>query len=504
MLYGPLDGEMADYTYDCRNRLTKVTTAETTTEYRYDAEDVRTEEYITDEKSGNTYRKVYVTDRETTYSQLLTETIQEKNSLGIYETTETKTYTYGIGLLSEQSDSTKQTLYYHFDNLGSTTEVTNASGTVVYRFAYDTYGKLTGIYQGNTNMMTTTGQQKTVSEVLRETGIRFLYNGEFGVQTDTNSLYYMRARYYNPVIRRFINRDIVAGTPAESQSLNRYAYAQGNPVNQLDPFGLSPQNPYSKAHSFLDFLGLFWSGADVANALLYMAEGDMKNAALSLMCALPLVGIAVAVGVKGVIKAGKLLSKTASFVKKFAKAQNIAEATVKFGKKASKTKQAVANIVKKATKKASKVAGEAAEVAKSSAKTTVNVAEEVGKGASKSGTRRGSLELDLQFFAKNPENIQSGVNTSKKSVLKKNKLPTTGKIRYVPSKDWNAAQPLNRINGGFVDRFDNIWTKGPSRTTGEAFEWDVQLSKLGRERLGWLSRDGSHLNVSLRGKITHQ
>ena len=386
MLHGPLDGEMADYTYDCRNRLIKVTTAETTTEYRYDAEDVRTEEYITDEKSGNTYRKVYVTDRETTYSQLLTETIQEKNSLGIYETTETKTYTYGIGLLSEQSDSTKQTLYYHFDNLGSTTEITTEAGKLKYRFAYDTYGKLTGIYQGNTNMLTQNGQQKTVSEVLRETGIRFLYNGEFGVQTDTNSLYYMRARYYNPVIRRFINRDIVEGTPAESQSLNRYAYAQGNPVNQLDPFGLSPQNPYSKAHSFLDFLGLFWSGADVANALLYMAEGDMKNAALSLMCALPVVGIAVAVGVKGVIKAGKLLTKTASFVKKFAKAQNIAEATTKFGKKASKTKQALANIVKKATKKASKVAGEAAEAAKSSAKTTVNVAEEVGKGASKSGS----------------------------------------------------------------------------------------------------------------------
>lgn len=83
-------------------------------------------------------------------------------------------------------------------------------------------------------------------------------------------------------------------------------------------------------------------------------------------------------------------------------------------------------------------------------------------------------------------------------------LPTKGKIRFVPQKDWTATQPLKKVNGGFVDRFDNIWTKGPSRTAGEAFEWDVQLSKQGREKLGWLSRDNAHLNVSLEGKITHK
>ncbi|MFI6618878.1 polymorphic toxin type 17 domain-containing protein [Streptomyces sp. NPDC050528] len=32
----------------------------------------------------------------------------------------------------------------------------------------------------------------------------------------------------------------------------------------------------------------------------------------------------------------------------------------------------------------------------------------------------------------------------------------------------------------------------------------MQLSKLGRAKLGWLSRDGSHLNVSLDGEITHK
>ncbi len=56
-----------------------------------------------------------------------------------------------------------------------------------------------------------------------------------------------------------------------------------------------------------------------------------------------------------------------------------------------------------------------------------------------------------------------------------------------------------------MDKFDNIWTKGPSRTKGEAFEWDVQLSKRGKEKIGWLSHDANkgHVNVSLKGKVTH-
>ena len=93
---------------------------------------------------------------------------------------------------------------------------------------------------------------------------------------------------------------------------------------------------------------------------------------------------------------------------------------------------------------------------------------------------------------------------SKKGTLKSNNLPTKGKIRYVPPKNWSSSQPLPKRNGGYVDKFGNVWTKGPSRTAGQSFEWDVQLSKTGKKSLGWASRDGSHLNVSLDGKITHK
>ncbi|MFV2126138.1 polymorphic toxin type 17 domain-containing protein [Micromonospora sp. LOL_013] len=57
--------------------------------------------------------------------------------------------------------------------------------------------------------------------------------------------------------------------------------------------------------------------------------------------------------------------------------------------------------------------------------------------------------------------------------------------------------------GGYIDRFGNEWVRGPSRTPGQEFEWDVQLSRTGKAQLRRLSPDGKHLNVSLDGRITH-
>ena len=68
--------------------------------------------------------------------------------------------------------------------------------------------------------------------------IPFLYNGQYGVTTDDSGLYYMRARYYNVDIRRFLNQDVLTGTLERISSLNRYAYVEGNPLRYLDPFGL--------------------------------------------------------------------------------------------------------------------------------------------------------------------------------------------------------------------------------------------------------------------------
>ena len=104
--------------------------------------------------------------------------------------------------------------------------------------------------------------------------------------------------------------------------------------------------------------------------------------------------------------------------------------------------------------------------------------------------------------------VSSDVPKTKKGKIKEQKLPTEGKIRYVPPKNWKPSQdlPTQKVGNrnGFVDKFDNVWVQGPSRTRGQTFEWDVQLSKKGQEQIGWLTRDGSHANVSWDVRITHK
>ena len=152
------------------------------------------------------------------------------------------------------------------------------------------------------------------------TPIRFLYNGQAGVETDANGLYYMRARYYNTDIKRFINRDIIDGTIQNSQSLNKYSYVQGNPVSLTDPFGLCPEGSgildYLKqyGHTILDFLGLLPGVgvlADAANAIWYLKEGNIEMALISAIALVPIAGDIAA----GILKGAAYASKSCKLLK---------------------------------------------------------------------------------------------------------------------------------------------------------------------------------------------
>ena len=50
-------------------------------------------------------------------------------------------------------------------------------------------------------------------------------------------LTYMQARYYDPVIGRFLSNDPVGFAPTRPQYFNRYSYSGNDPVNNLDPDG---------------------------------------------------------------------------------------------------------------------------------------------------------------------------------------------------------------------------------------------------------------------------
>ncbi|MCH5280115.1 MAG: PKD domain-containing protein, partial [Lachnospiraceae bacterium] len=304
MIRGPLNGAMADFAYDCRNRLVKVTEADgTVTTYEYDAEDIRIAS-----TTGN-IRTEYTTDRQSAYSQTLIRTDYEKSLLGTGKKVKEKTiYTYGLGLINERRNAGEQ-YYYHYNHIGSTMAVSDQSGEVLYRFVYDTYGELSDIRTGDSISLRTIekADDYTLEELAHAAGFTYLYNGQYGVETDQNGLYYMRARYYDQDIKRFINRDIVSGDITNSKSLNRYAYVQGNPVSLTDPFGLCPDSNSSVrlvrtflcdtdwstvGHTALDIVGIFWDGADLINVFWYAAEGNTEMAITSAVYALPGIGMA--------------------------------------------------------------------------------------------------------------------------------------------------------------------------------------------------------------------
>ena len=387
MLHGPLNGAMGDYTYDCRNRLIETKAADgTVTAYTYDAENTR----LTEETENT--RHTFVTDKETTYSQLLTETISEKHLL-TYKETATITYTYGNGLISdsrkEAKDSDTEKRYYHYNHIGSTTAITDADGDLVYRIAYGTYGELTGIYDTDGDPV----EDKTA--VIRSENLRFLYNGRYGVETGANGLYYMRARYYNPQIKRFINRDIIDGSITDSQSLNKYSYVQGNPISLVDPFGLCAQDYFSRAgHELLDWLGFIFDPADAINFLWYTAEGNAAMAAATAVAIVPAAGSFIAKGTKQAIKAGKKAAQKAG--EKAAK-----NATEKAAKKAAAKKLAKEAGKEAAEKGAEKAAKEAAE--KATEKTAKETAEKTAKEATEKGIKSGSKTVP------NPNGKKGGV-----------------------------------------------------------------------------------------------
>jgi RHS repeat-associated protein len=86
---------------------------------------------------------------------------------------------------------------------------------VIDTYEYDAYG----------NSFTVSGS----------TPNEFMYRGE---QYDPDlGLYYLRARYYNPATGRFMSRDPDDGKIKDPQSLHKYLYAQGDPINGIDPHG---------------------------------------------------------------------------------------------------------------------------------------------------------------------------------------------------------------------------------------------------------------------------
>jgi len=137
-----------------------------------------------------------------------------------------------------------QTKTHQYDQVGSTILRTDESGNVIERV--ENHRRLVGgLDRNESDVGAARASQAGLASQYSAYGIclwkqgdmstPFLYNGQAGVQTDSNGLLNMRARYYSPYLMRFLNADPIGF----SGGSNWFAYdADGNPISLFDPFGL--------------------------------------------------------------------------------------------------------------------------------------------------------------------------------------------------------------------------------------------------------------------------
>ncbi len=125
----------------------------------------------------------------------------------------TRYYIYGAGLMGMVTPS-DQVYCYQYNAVGSTIAITDQSQNMVNKYSYDSFGNILS-------------QQEAVSQP-------FKFVGQFGVMTEPNGFYYMRARYYDPNVGRFVSEDPIGF----EGGINLFVYASNNPLMFIDPSGL--------------------------------------------------------------------------------------------------------------------------------------------------------------------------------------------------------------------------------------------------------------------------
>ncbi len=209
------NGHIAFYDYDCYNRLVEVDTNGVASTYTYAPDGLRLSKTV----DGVTTTFVY----------------DDANIIEEVTPTDTKKYYRGIEIVKNDDN-----LYYIYSGQGDVAILTNAED-IVASYTFDAYGNQ-----------------------LEENAIYnpFGYRGEY--QDLCSGLIYLRNRYYDPSIGRFISEDPV------HDGLNWYVYCDNNPVNFIDPTGYAKEGDERFSQSVRDEISIYgqmWADADVAYSL---------------------------------------------------------------------------------------------------------------------------------------------------------------------------------------------------------------------------------------------
>ena len=218
------------YAWDFENRLTGVTlpAGGGTVTFAYDPFGRRIE------KASSAGTSIYAYDGDNL--------VEETNSSGAVVARYSQGLNIDEPLAMLRSGATD---FYEADGLGSVTSLTSAAGALAQTYTFDSFGKQTASSGSLTNPFQYTGR-------------------EFDPET---SLYYYRARYYDPATGRFLSEDPIGFNPGQS---NFYSYVGNSPLGRFDPSGLAT----------CDY---FIRGGPNGNGWLYCTPDDPRDSPVSFM-----------------------------------------------------------------------------------------------------------------------------------------------------------------------------------------------------------------------------
>jgi len=122
----------------------------------------------------------------------------------------------GIDQYFQRTDATGPSSYLS-DALGSTLALSNSAGGLTASYVYEPFGK---------------------ASIAGSSSNPYQFSGR---ENDGTGLYFYRARYYQPILQRFISQDPIGFAGGDP---NLYAYVANNPLNFIDLLGLCVPPPH--------------------------------------------------------------------------------------------------------------------------------------------------------------------------------------------------------------------------------------------------------------------
>lgn len=197
----PMNMMGSSYQYDDRNRLTQVSIDNgINVGYRYNRDGLLVERT----ENGLTTRYYY------DGANMIAEGTVGSGGSAVHKAS----YVRGNQLVA-RVDANGSKAYYVHNGHGDVVGLTDGAGNVLNQYTYDIWG----------NPIT---EQESVPNPFR-------YSGEFW--DESTQLQYLRARWYDPSMGRFINEDTYEGDISNPLTLNLYTYVANNPLKYKDPTG---------------------------------------------------------------------------------------------------------------------------------------------------------------------------------------------------------------------------------------------------------------------------